>query len=162
MSESTATPESAPSAEPSAADYSESLDELSFLEDGRRVSFTLDTSVYPREAIFGAAYLFVDRCFLFFTAPAEGQVEVRLKPKDAPSEAGALEALAGEFGNALLDQVLRAQVADSTGKLREYAFARAFLSTPVQSSIEQLLAELDEEELEDDELEIDVPWEQGE
>ncbi len=144
-----------------AADYSDELDELTFLEDGRRVSFTLDESVYPREAVHGAAYLFVDRCFLFLAAPAEGKIEVRLKPKKAPAE-GELEALAGEFGNALLDQLLRAQVSESTGKLREYAFARAFLSAPVQSSIEQLLAELDEEEMEDDELEIEVPWEQGE
>ncbi len=144
------------------ADHVETLDELTYIEDGRRVSFTLDEQLYPREAIYGAAYLFVDRCFVFLGRPGDQQVEVRLKPKTAPKKADELEALAGEFANALLDQVLRHQVSASTGKLREYAFARAFLSTPVQSSIEQLLAELDEEELEDDDLEIEVPWEQGE
>jgi hypothetical protein len=37
--------------------------------------------------------------------------------------------------------------------------ARAFFTTPVQSSIDALLAELDAEELEEDDLEISVPWE---
>jgi His-Xaa-Ser system protein HxsD len=138
------------------------VDELTFLEDGRRVSFTLDTALYPPDAVFGAAYLFLDRAFVLLQRPADGLVEVRLKPKAAPADAAALEALAGEFANALLDQVVRARVAESTGKLREYAFARAFLGTPVQSSIDQLLAELDAEELEGDDLEIQVPWEQGE
>jgi hypothetical protein len=39
--------------------------------------------------------------------------------------------------------------------------ARAFFSAPAQSSIDQLLAELDAEELAADDLEIQVPWEQG-
>ena len=37
--------------------------------------------------------------------------------------------------------------------------ARAFVSVPAQTSLDALLAELDAEELEDDELEIGVPWE---
>ena len=36
--------------------------------------------------------------------------------------------------------------------------ARAFVSTPAQTSIDKLLAELDAEELEEDDLEIAVPW----
>ncbi len=39
--------------------------------------------------------------------------------------------------------------------------ARAFFSSPVQASIDDLLAELDAEELEEDDLEIAVPWEEG-
>ena len=56
------------------------MDELTWSEDGRRVSFVLDEALYPRDAILGAAYLFVDRCFLFLSRPADQQVEVRLKP----------------------------------------------------------------------------------
>jgi His-Xaa-Ser system protein HxsD len=134
------------------------MDELTWSEDGRRVSFVLDEALYPRDAILGAAYLFVDRCFLFLSRPADQQVEVRLKPKAALDAAG-LEALAGDFGNALLDQVLRHQIAVSTGRIREYYMARAFFTTAAQSSIDQLLAELDEEELAEDDLEISVPWE---
>ena len=133
------------------------MEELTWLEDGRRVSFTLNEELYPREAIFGAAYLFVDRCFVFLHRPGDKQVEIRLKSKE-PSTPEALEALAGEFANALLDQVVRFHVAERTGRLREYTMARAFFTTPAQSSIDQLLAELDAEELMEDDLEIEVPW----
>ena len=136
---------------------SEEMEELTWLEDGRRVSFTLDEELYPREAVFGAAYLFVDRCFVFLHRPGDKQVEVRLKSKEETTPE-ALEALAGEFANALLDQVVRFHVAERTGRLREYTMARAFFTTPAQTSIDQLLAELDAEELMEDDLEIEVPW----
>ena len=136
-----------------------SLESLEYLEDGRRVSFVLTESLYPREAIFGAAYLFLDRAFVFLSRPDDGQVEVRLTPKEPPEGEQQLVALAGEFANALLDQVVRLQVAQSTGSIREYYISRAFFTSPAQSSIDALLAELDDEELEDDDLEISVPWE---
>lgn len=135
------------------------LEELSYASDGRRVAFTLDEELYPRDAVLGAAYLFLDRCFVFLARPADKQVQVRLKLKTGDADEAALAALAGEFANALLDQVVRFRVAESTGKLREYAFARAFFTTPAQSSIDALLAELDDEELEEDDLEVSVPWE---
>ena len=145
--------------EPNETRTAESLEELTYATDGRRVSFVLDEELYARDAILGAAYLFVDRCFVFLARPADKQVEVRLKPKEGAADPDTLEALAGEFANALLDQVVRFRVAETTGRIREYYMARAFFTTATQSSIDQLLAELDEEELEDDELEIEVPWE---
>jgi len=137
------------------------LDELVWSTDGRRVSFVLDESLYPRDAIYGAAYLFIGRCFLFFTRPGEGQVEVRIKPKDAGSSPAALEALAGEFGNELFNQVIRQRVGEATSQIREYYMAKAFFADSNQTSIDALLAELDAEELEEDPLEIAVPWEES-
>lgn len=138
------------------------LETLTYATDGRSVAFVVDEEMYPRDAILGAAYLFVDRCFVFLGRPEDRMVRVQLKSKDRAPADGAVEALAGEFANALLDQVIRFRVAESTGRLREYAFARAFFTTPAQSSIDQLLAELDDEELEEDDLEVPVPWEQAE
>ena len=83
-----------------------------------------------------------------------------VKGGKAPAE-GELEALAGEFANELLNQVLRQRISDSTARIREYYMARAFFSAPAQASIDQLLAELDAEEMEEDDLEIAVPWEDG-
>lgn len=125
--------------------------------DARRVVFTLDEALYPRDAIYGAAYLFVDRCFVFMTRPAEEKVEVRLKSKEEADQA-ALEALAGEFANELLNQVVRIRVGESTAQIREYYMAKAFFADGNQTSIDALLAELDAEELEEDPLDIAVPW----
>lgn len=132
--------------------------ELSYDTDAGQVSFSLSESLFCLDAIYGAAYLFIDRCYLFFTRPTEDGVMVHLKPKAEIATDG-LDALAGEFANELLNQTIRVRLSESTKSLREYYMARAFFTTPVQSSIDALLAELDAEELEDDELEISVPWE---
>ena len=132
--------------------------ELKYTLSDRTVTLNVSEDLFEIDAIYGAAYLFVDRCWLFMTRPEDGVVGVNLKSKDDADEA-ALEALAGEFSNELLNQAIRIQITESTSTLREYTMARAFFTTPVQSSIDALLAELDAEELEEDELEISVPWE---
>lgn len=133
--------------------------DLHFSTEAQQVSFTVQESLFPIDAIYGAAYLFVDRCWVYLSRPADAQVGVHLKPK--PDGETDLDALAGEFANELLNQSLRARIGESTATIREYYMARAFFTTPVQSSIDALLAELDAEELEDDDLEISVPWEEG-
>lgn len=132
------------------------MEELSWSSDGRRVSFTLDENIYPRDAIYGAAYLFIGKCYLFFTRPADDRIEVRIKPKEDAD----LEKLAGEFANELLNQVVRQRIGESTAQIREYYMAKAFFADSNQTSIDALLAELDAEELEEDPLEISVPWEE--
>ncbi len=132
--------------------------DLTFNLAESQVSFNVHEDLFVLDAIYGAAYLFVDRCWLFFTRPADKQVGVHLKPKEDADEA-ALEALAGEFANELLNQAIRVRIGESTATIREYTMARAFFTAPVQSSIDALLAELDAEELEEDDLEISVPWE---
>jgi His-Xaa-Ser system protein HxsD len=133
---------------------------LAYDLDDRQVSFNISEDLFPLDAVYGASYLFVDKCWLFLTRPCKGTVGVHLKTKEQSDEP-ALEALAGEFSNELLNQTLRVRIGESTATLREYTMARAFFTTPVQSSIDALLAELDAEELEEDELEISVPWEDG-
>ena len=135
------------------------MEELTYALDERRVSFVVDEDLYPKDAIYGAAYLFVDRCFVFLERPEDGKVEVRLKSKADGVETPELEALAGEFANELLNQVLRLKVSQATGKIRDYYIGRAFFGDDTRASIDALLAELDAEELDEDPLEIDVPWE---
>ncbi len=134
------------------------MEELTYRTDGRRVSFVLGEDVYPRDAVYGAAYLFVDRCYVYLAASGEGQIEVRLKGKAAMEQAE-LEALAGEFCNELINQVVRQQVGEATAQIREYYMAKAFFADNNQSNIDSLLAELDTDDLEEDPLEISVPWE---
>jgi His-Xaa-Ser system protein HxsD len=134
------------------------LDVLTYRVEARSVEFTVDEELYPRSAIYGAAYLFVARCFVFLARAGAGAVAVRLKTREAADEA-ALDALAGEFANELLNQSLRDQIARSTAPIREYYMARAFAAQESHASIDALLAELDKEELEEASLEIRVPWE---
>ena len=132
--------------------------EIGYEISDQTIRYIIDETIYPLDAIYGASYLFVDRCFLFFNRVEDQKIEIHMKSKGSGAS---LEDLLGEFCNELLNQVIRFRLGESTAKIREYYMARAFLSHPAQNSIDALLAELDAEELEEDELEISVPWEQG-
>lgn len=142
-----------------AADTAATSVDLTYNLNDNQISFDVHEEVFVLDAIYGAAYLFVDRCWLFLSRPADNVVRVHLKTKEDADEA-ALDSLAGEFANELLNQAIRVRIGESTATLREYTMARAFFTAPVQSSIDALLAELDAEELEEDDLEISVPWEE--
>jgi His-Xaa-Ser system protein HxsD len=121
-------------------------------------SFDVDETVYPLEVIYGGAYLFVDRCYVFLSRPKAQVVNVRLTSREAAAPA-ALEALAGEFMNEMLSQAARLRLSQSTKRIREYYTAAALRAAASAPSVDDLLAELDAEELGDDPLEISVPWE---
>jgi len=133
-------------------------EEFTYAIAERTVAFVLDESIYKKDAVFGTAYLFIEKCYVYLTAPSEGQIGVRLRTRGDSDEA-ALEAMAGEFINELLNQMIRHSVGESTMRIREYYMARAFFATDTQTTIDDLLAELDDEELEEAPLEIAVPWE---
>ncbi len=136
----------------------EASPELQYDLESNRVTFAIQEEIYPRDAIYGAAYLFLDRCYVFLGRPEDKAVSVQLRPKKGAGEE-ALTDLAGEFANELLNQVIRFRVGEATSRIREYTLAKAFFSDPGRSTIDALLAELDAEELDEDPLEIEVPWE---
>lgn len=124
----------------------------------RRVRFEVSEEIYDLEVIQGAAYLFLDRCYVWLDRLADRRVLVVLRARqDTPAEA--LEGLAGEFANELLNQALRKKIGDSNARIREFIMAKAFFSVDAPSTIDRLLAELDAEEMKEDPLEIPVPWE---
>jgi His-Xaa-Ser system protein HxsD len=132
---------------------------LGFSVGPDHVSFDVDETVYPLEAIYGGSYLFVDRCFVFLSRPSPRVVTVRLTSR-TPATAPELDALAGEFVNELLSQAARLRLSQATTRIREYYTAAALRAAASAPSVDDLLAELDAEELGDDPLEITVPWEE--
>ena len=132
---------------------------LGFSLGADHVSFDVDETIYPLEAIYGGSYLFVDRCFVFLSRPSPRVVNVRLTSR-GPATATELDALAGEFTNELLSQTARLRLSQATSRIREYYTAAALRAAASAPSVDDLLAELDSEELGDDPLEIAVPWEE--
>lgn len=133
--------------------------QFEFETSEREISFQLSETVYPDDAVYGACYLFIDRCYVFLTRPAPATIGVRLRTRGAADEEQ-LVSLAGEFANELLNQVLRHRIGKSTQRIREYYMARAF-HAGTRSTLDDLLAELDDEELAEDDLEIAVPWDKA-
>jgi len=123
----------------------------------RSVGVLLDEAVFPRAVGLAAAYQFIDRCYVLVEARPKHRLLVRLKGKDAVS-GEALEALAGEFGNELLHQLLRHQVAERTDALRAAIVGRALASAEALEAVEG--SPEDPLEFQDDPLGIAVPWEE--
>jgi len=119
----------------------------------------VDESVYPLEAVYGACYLFVEKCFVYLSRAKPGVVKVRLTSRE-PATPAELDALAGEFANELLSQATRLRLAQATARIREYYAAAALRAAASAPSIDDLLAELESEELGEDPLQIMVPWEE--
>lgn len=124
-----------------------------------RISFEVDESVYPIEAVYGACYLFLDKCFVYLSRSGPQALSVRLTAQAAATPAE-LDALAGEFANELLSQALRLELSRGAARIREYYTAAALRAATSAPSVDDLLAELESEDLLEDPLEIMVPWEE--
>jgi His-Xaa-Ser system protein HxsD len=130
-----------------------------FALDERDITVVLEERIHSLDAILEAAYLFVDRCYVFLAAVGEDKVAVRLRPKQ-PGGGDARERLAQAFAEAVLDEAVRGQIGASTLALREYYVGRALFVDPPRPNIDAILAELDAAELEDDPLDIRLPWDE--
>ncbi len=91
--------------------------------DGDELTLLVEESVYTKETLFRACYWFTDRCYLFISRAAPATFAVRVKAKPGGP---ALETVAGDFKNALLDQQVRQDLSRETSSLRELIVAKAF------------------------------------
>jgi His-Xaa-Ser system protein HxsD len=127
--------------------------------ENNRVEITVDRSLYPLDALYGAAYIFIDRCFVLLDSPDETTLRVWLSGRET-LDADALRTLAGEFGNELLAQTWRRRVVEQNRPVIEAVSARAFSGALPPSPVEAL----DDLDLSgdafDDPLGIAVPWEE--
>ena len=132
---------------------------LGFELGADNISFALDETIYSLEVVYGACYLFLDKCFVYLSRPKSETVGVRLTARSSATPAD-LDALAGEFVNELVSQATRLRLSQGTARIREYYTAAALRAAAATPSVDELLAELESEELLEDPLEIMVPWEE--
>src|SRR3954453_19604212 len=86
-------------------------DLVSFDDKGGVVALQVDSSLYPLEAIYAAAYVFIDRCFVLLDKPTAGQTRVSLSPKKGDLSKDTARDMVGEFANELLSCAWRSQIA---------------------------------------------------
>lgn len=116
-----------------------------------KTSIELDIAIYPKEAIIGASYVFIDRVFVYLDSKKKGAITVTLKNKNDEEDTKVTE---GEFMNELLNYVHRLNISKYNKKIRESIVERALYSSVGNSLID------DEDDDFDDPLGIAVPWEE--
>ena len=87
------------------------------------LTLSLDIGLYPRDVLYAAAYVFLDRAYVLLDRDASRFV-VHLRGK-RPLDEAELHAMAGEFENELLAQALRHQVVDANQRIIEDVVAVA-------------------------------------
>ena len=128
------------------------------------LTLSLDVGLYPRDVLYAAAYVFLDRAYVLLDRQ-DARFVVHFRCKRAVDEP-ALRAIAGEFENELLAQALRHQVVDANQRIIEdvvaVAIAGAAGDAPGDAPLEGV-ALIDPSDPEDgfatDPLCIARPWE---
>ncbi len=124
-----------------------------------RVSINLDAEVYPLQALYGASYIFIDRCYVFIDRPDDKVFRVTLSAKDAAPEAEALRALVGEFANELLSCAWRHQITQDNRTIIETVTMQAIAGAMGEPSLDDLASFDFSDEAFDDPLGIAQSWE---
>lgn len=133
------------------------MSELSVSQGDRSVSLEFDEGLYPRDAIYGAAYIFLDRCYVHLDRPSGGRVSVALRLKASTS--ASLDDLAGEFENELLGQSWRRVILEENRAIIERVSARAAAGSAGPPGLDDLLNVDATGEAFDDPLGIAMSWE---
>lgn len=128
--------------------------------DRGNVSLRVDASLYPLEAIYAAAYVFIDRCYVFLDKPAADRVRVSLSPKKAPFDESTAKETVGEFANELLSCAWRSQIARDSRATIEAVTAQALSGARGAPSLDELEAFDFSDEAFDDPLGIAMSWEE--
>lgn len=120
----------------------------------------LDDSLYPLPAVYGAAYVFIDRCYVLLDRPAAGRIRVTLASKQPAATPEALRAYVGELANELLACAFRHQLAQDNRVLVETVTMQAMAGAMGAPSLADL-ADFDfTDEALDDPLGIAQSWEE--
>ncbi len=124
-------------------------------------SLELDEELYPREAIQGAAYVLLERSYIFLERAGDKgdkRVRVRLRAKSGP---GDTKAVAGEFENEALAQAYRRRLATENRAYIEMIAGRALAGAAGPPGLDDLLAmDIGAETAFEDPLGIAMSWEE--
>lgn len=128
--------------------------------DAGSVSILVDEALYPLEALYGAAYVFIDRAYVFLDRPEAGRVRVVLSPKTEGAEVEALRGLVGEFTNELLSCAWRHRITQENKALIESVTMQAIAGAMGPPSLDDLASFDFTEEPFEDPLGIAMSWEE--
>lgn len=124
------------------------------------VELRVDPAIYPLQAVYAAAYIFIDRCYVFLDRPAADAIRVTLTAKAAQADAGALRALIGEFANELLSCAWRHQITQDNRVLLETVTLQAIGGAMGPPSLDDLASFDFSDQGFDDPLGIAMSWEE--
>ena len=126
----------------------------------RSVAVTLDESVYPLDAVYGASYTFIDRCYVLLDRVSEARIRISLTPKKEVVSEAELRAYVGELSNELLSCAWRSQIVRENRAVIEAVTLQAIGGAMGPPSLDDLKDFDFSEEPFEDPLGIGLSWEE--
>lgn len=123
------------------------------------VTLVVPVALYPKEALYGAAYVFIDRCFVVLGRPSADEWSITLAKKDPTAAEPSLREIVGEFANELLSCAWRSEITQSNRAVIETVTMQAFSGAMGPPTLDELEAFDFTEEPFDDPLGIAQSWE---
>jgi His-Xaa-Ser system protein HxsD len=122
----------------------------------------IDETIYPKEAIYGAVYVFIDRLYIYLDQTENKKIELTFKAKEVLSDED-LEKLEGELMNELLNYTVRINLAKYNKEIRELLVGQALISAVGEEALDGKKSQdnsAEKFEYIDDPLGIAIPWEE--
>ena len=134
------------------------MSEISATFGDGTIEIQFDEAPYPKDAIYGSAYVFIDRCYVHLDRIEGDKIKVKLTAK---SPALDKEALVDEFKNELIGQTWHRQMVEANRELIYKITATEVRQEPAaQDGFEDLLGmDLDDQSAFEDPLGIAMSWE---
>jgi His-Xaa-Ser system protein HxsD len=130
-------------------------------EVGRaEVWLEVDESLYPLDAVYGAAFTFLDRCYVLLDRPSAARLRVTLTEKSPSDSAETLRGLLGELANELLASAWRQRLSREHRPIIEAVTLRAMEGALGGPTLDDLAQYDFGDEALDDPLGIAVAWEE--
>lgn len=123
------------------------------------VTLTVSAALYPREALYGAAYVFIDRCYVVLGQPDAEHWSVTLTHKRLDAADASARDLVGEFANELLSCAWRHEITQRNRAMIETVTMQAFGGAMGPPSLDELEAFDFTDDGFDDPLGIAQSWE---
>jgi His-Xaa-Ser system protein HxsD len=127
--------------------------------DANTARVTVDESVYPLDAIYGATFTLLDRCWVLLDRAAAGRVRITLTPKTKTGE-DELRAVVGELSNELLSCAWRGQLVRDNRAIIEAVTMQALAGAVGPPTLDDLKDFDFSEEPFEDPLGIGLSWEE--
>ncbi|HHH27651.1 MAG TPA: hypothetical protein ENK57_04810 [Polyangiaceae bacterium] len=128
--------------------------------DEMRAILDLDASLYPVEALYGAAFAFIDRCYVFLDRPEPTRFRLVVTPKTLEGGEAALRTIVGEIANELVTAAWRHQITQENRARIESVTLQAIAGAMGPPTLDDL-EEFDfTDEAFEDPLGIAMSWEQ--
>jgi His-Xaa-Ser system protein HxsD len=128
--------------------------------EGRAI-VDVDASLYPLEAVYGAAYVFIDRCYVLLDRPEPERLRIVLAPKAPDADlASQLRNMVGELANELLSAAWRHQITQANRAQIEAVTMQAIAGAMGPPSLDDLESFDFTDEAFEDPLGIAMSWEE--